>query len=408
MQPHPTALSNFAPTVASALPHMPVYHMRGGTSTGIVLWEGHLPKDLALREELIRHLMGVPLTGQASGNRQITGLGRGPATSNKVFIVDRPTDSQADINSTLAQLAADRSAIDWRVNCGNMSAALPLYAIDTGLLPATEGETRVRIYNTNTRVMTDARMPYPLSPTEIPGVIGSFPAVELSLRKPVGAKTGALFPTGKRMQMFDGLEATCLDVAVPMVILRAADLGCTGDESIDVLNADKALIERLRSIWVQAGLAMGLKRGDGTPMSAEDLANSETIPKICMVAPDTGAAHLKVRYFTPQSAHASMAVTGGCCLAVAALIDGTVAHGVAQGLPSLGANAGEHLVNMSNPAGILQARVCGQATPEAVEIPWVAYTRSTQILLKGLTPIYQASAELMGFFENHKGSVDKS
>jgi 2-methylaconitate cis-trans-isomerase PrpF len=254
--------------------------------------------------------------------------------------------------------------------------------------------------------MTDARMPYPLNLTEIPGVIGSFPAVELSLRKPVGAKTGALFPTGKRMQIFDGLEATCLDVAVPMVILRAADLGCTGDESIDVLNADKALIERLRSIWVQAGLAMGLKRGDGTPMSAEDLANSETIPKICMVAPDTGAAHLKVRYFTPQSAHASMAVTGGCCLAVAALIDGTVANGVAQGLPSLGANAGEHLVNMSNPAGILQARVCGQATPEAVDIPWVAYTRSTQILLKGLTPIYQASAELMGFFENYKGSVD--
>jgi len=402
MQPHPTALSNFAPTVTSSLPHMPVYHMRGGTSTGIVLWEGHLPKDLPLREELIRHLMGVPLAGQASGNRQITGLGRGPATSNKVFIVDRPADSEADINSTLAQLAADRSAIDWRVNCGNMSAALPLYAVDMGLIPATHGETRVRIYNTNTRVMTDARMPFPLSPTEIPGVIGSFPAVELSLRKPVGAKTGALFPTGKRIQKFDGLEATCLDVAVPMVILRAADLGCTGDETIDVLNANKALIERLRSIWVQAGLAMGLKRGDGTPMSAEDLANSETIPKICMVAPDTGAAHLKVRYFTPQSAHASMAVTGGCCLAVAALIEGTVAHGVAQGLPSLGPSAGEHLVNMSNPAGILQARVCGQAISDAIEIPWVAYTRSTQILLKGLTPIYQASPELVGFFETYK------
>jgi 4-oxalomesaconate tautomerase len=404
MQPQPTpiAISDFSPTVLGSLPHMPVYHMRGGTSTGIVLWEGHLPKDLSLREELIRHLMGVPLTGEVSGNRQITGLGRGPATSNKVFIVDRPTDSQADINSTLAQLAADRSSIDWRVNCGNMSAALPLYAIDTGLIAATQGETRVRIYNTNTRVMTDARMPYPFSSTEIPGVIGRFPAVELSLRQPVGAKTGALFPTGKRIQMFDGIEATCLDVAVPMVILRAADLGCTGDESIDVLNANKVLIERLRSIWVQAGLAMGLKRSDGTPMSAEDLAVSETIPKICMVAPDSGAAHLKVRYFTPQSAHASMAVTGGCCLAVAALIEGTVAHGVAQGLPSLGASEGEHLVNMSNPAGVLQARVCGQVKPEAVEIPWVAYTRSTQILLKGFTPIYQATPELSAYFQAYK------
>lgn len=399
MKPRPAGLSLFEPTVLQGVAHMPLYQMRGGTSTGIVLWEDHLPSALPLREALIRHLMGVPLQGESLGNRQITGLGRGPATSNKVFIVGQPPDDSADLTSNLAQLAADRSSIDWRVNCGNMSAALPLYAVDTGLVRAQPPETWLRIFNTNTRVMTNVRLPYPLTPIEIPGVMGQYPGVELSLQDPVGAKTGALFPTGARLNVFQGVPATCLDVAVPMVILRAADLGCSGDESVADLNANPALVERLRAIWVEAGLAMGLKRGDGVLMSAEDLASSETIPKICLVAADRGSAHLKVRYFTPQQAHASMAVTGGCCLAVAALLEGTVARSVVQGLAGLSGQLDQHQVNMSNPAGILQARVCAKAQGEDVQIPWVAYTRNAQVLMKGLSPLYQADSELIRFFQ---------
>lgn len=393
----PIGLPSFEPSVAGGVAQVPVYHMRGGTSTGIVLWEGHVPRDIALREELVRHLMGVPLQGESTGNRQITGLGRGIATSNKVFIVGGPTP-EADLTSTLAQLAADRSAIDWRVNCGNMSAALPLYAVDTGLIAPEMPETRLRIFNTNTGVNTDVRLPYPWLPVEIPGVMGRYPAVELSLRDPVGAKTGALFPTGRRVDRFEGIEATCLDVAVPMVIVRASDLGCQGDESVATLNSNPALLGRLRKIWVQAGLAMGLKRSDGGLMSAEDLAVSETMPKICLVSADAGQAHLKVRYFTPQQAHASLAVTGGCCLAVAALLDGTVPHTVVSGLDTLSAATAERVVNMSNPAGVLQARVYGRAHGDSIDIPWVAYTRSAQILLKGLTPLYQASPALIEFF----------
>src|SRR5258705_766281 len=243
--------------------------MRGGPSTGIVLWLEHLPAELALREEAIRWIMGVPPAGEVKGNKQTTGLGRGPSASKKVFLIDRAPTADADITSTLAQLAADKSAIDWSLNGGNMSAALTMYELDTGIFQASRGTTVMRIFNTNTLVITDATVktpdgtPFIPADTEIPGVMGKFPGVELSLRNPVGAKTGKLLPTGNALDHFAGVEASCVDVAVPMVIVSAADLGKTGQESIEELARDHALKERLQAIWVEAGLKMGLRQKNG-------------------------------------------------------------------------------------------------------------------------------------------------
>ena len=399
------ALADFVPRIAGGVLEMPIYYMRGGTSTGIVLWREHLPGEPALREEAIRWIMGVPAAGEARGNKQTTGLGRGIPTSNKVFIVDRASNDDVDITSTLAQLAADKSAIDWSVNCGNMSAALPLYALDTGLIKPAAGATRLRIFNTNTRVTTDATVRTPdgtefiPSDTEIPGVIGRFPGVELSLRNPIGAKTGKLLPTGNALDRCGGIEVSCVDVAVPMVIARAADVGKTGHESIEELARDHLLKQKLQAVWVEAGLKMGLRKRSGEPMSAEELARSETIPKFCLVGPPTGDAHVTVRYFTPQAPHNSLAVTGGCCLAVACLLPGTVASGLAQGLPTLEATERNVVVAMRNPAGVLRARVGAAMGPAGVRISSVAYERSAQIFLRGHFPLYCASSQLKAFGE---------
>jgi 2-methylaconitate cis-trans-isomerase PrpF len=377
--------------------------MRGGTSTGVVLWHEHLPADPALREEAIRWIMGVPPTGDVKGNKQTTGLGRGPSTSNKVFIVGNSPDKDADITSTLAQLAADKSAIDWSVNCGNMSAALPMYALDTGIIKAIPGTTCMRIYNTNTRVTTDSTVRTPdgtpciPSDTEIPGVMGKFPGVELTLRNPVGAKTGKLLPTGNALDRFDGIDASCVDVAVPMVIVSAADLGKTAHESVEELANDRALKQRLQAIWVEAGLKMGLCGKNGKPMSADDLARSETIPKICMVAPPDGDEHIRVRYFTPQTPHNSLAVTGGCCLAVACLLPGTVANRLARGLPAMDTGERMTVVQMRNPAGVLRARITAKIATSGMQIGSAAYERSAQIFLRGHFPLYGASAQLQAF-----------
>jgi len=402
--PNP-ALADFMPRSINGVPEFPVYYMRGGTSTGIVLWHEHLPEPLALREELIRALMGVPMTGEMRGNKQTVGLGRGAPTSNKVFIVARSTSGDADIVSTLAQLAAEKSAIDWSVNCGNMSAALPLYALDTGLVEPRRERTVVRISNTNTGVTTDAtvRTPegttYIPSDTEIPGVMGSFPGVELNLRHPVGAKTGKLLPTGRPTDVFCGVEVSCVDVAVPMVILRAADVGKTGLENPEELARDHALKERLREIWVAAGLRMGLRRKGGTPLTANELAASETIPKVCLIAPGDRCANVTARYFTPQAPHNSLAVTGGCCLAVACLVPGTVANAVAHGLPSVSESDCLCTVGMRNPAGVLRARIGAATTQQGLRITSVAYERSAQIFLRGTFPVYNASEALRSFAE---------
>jgi 4-oxalomesaconate tautomerase len=386
--------------------HFPVSYMRGGTSTGIVIWGPHLAPFAAVREEIIRKIMGVPDQGEHKGNKQITGLGRGPATSNKVFIIEPADGTQADFNSTLAQLAAEKSAIDWSVNCGNMSSALPLFLLNNGLLAPGQPDTQVRIYNTNTQVVTDCRVRTPdgsaaiPADTEIPGVLGAFPGVELSLREPVGSKTGRLLPTGRVRDTFDGVEVSCVDVAVPMVILRADAVGMRGDESVASLNANDALKARLRSIWVQAGLAMQLKK-KGALMTADELAASETVPKVCLVSAPTQGGHISVRYFTPQESHASLAVTGGCCLAVACLIPGTTAHEVTAGLEALGAEPVERAVAMENPAGILRARVFGQRQIDgSFALPWVAYERNAQLYMDGFFRIHRPSAQALSIAQN--------
>jgi len=184
-----------------------------------------------------------------------------------------------------------------------------------------------------------------------------------------------------------------------MVIVSAAELGKKGDESVDALNQDHDLKARLREIWVEAGLKMGLKKRNGEPMTRTELENSETIPKICMVAPPKGSGHISVRYFTPQSAHGSLAVTGGCCLATACLLPGTVAHEIAQNLAGFSDEEREIVVDMENPAGTLRARIRGALSVDGAVIPWAAYARNTQVLMRGYVPIYQPTAALMAFFQ---------
>lgn len=400
------ALPELAPRWRGGTIEFPVHHMRGGTSTGLVIWERYAPADRTLREELLRHLMGLPLEGERRGNRQTTGLGRGAPTSNKVFFADLEPVGGGHVRlvSTLAQLAADKAAIDWSVNCGNMSAALPLWALDAGLVEThAPGLFEIEIRNTNTGVLAGSRMRLGVhgaaATAEIPGVDGAFPAVDLFLYEPAGAKTGRLLPTGRPRDRIAGHDVSCVDVAVPMVILNASDFGKTATEAPSALDADHDFKAALRRIWVEAGLAMGLANRDGSKMTADQLARSETVPKVCIVGPPRGAGHISVRYFTPQAAHGSMAVTGGCCLAAAALIEGSIAHEQARGLALPGEAFAETAVDIENPAGILAATVDARLDATGLLVRKAAYQRSAQILLRGQVPLYRASSGLVTAME---------
>ncbi|MBP5980780.1 MAG: hypothetical protein KA748_11295 [Halomonas sp.] len=389
--------------------HFPVHYMRGGTSTGAILWERITPRDRALREELLRHVMGVPLKGDYPGNTQTTGLGRGPATSNKVFFADiERTTSGERLVSTLAQLAAAHDRIDWSVNCGNMSSALQLWALDTGLVATSAAQTQhLTIYNTNTGVVSHSRMRNTdegFAMASIPGVMGAHPAVELFLQSPVGAKTSALLPTGNAVDLIEGVEVSCVDVAVPMVIIKAADVGRTGHESVAQLSADTAFMEHLKRVWVAAGERMRLRHADGTLMSREELARSETVPKVCLVGEARQGGDICVRYLTPQTFHGSLAVSGGCCLAAATLVPGTVAHRLAP--KALTAVSTEIDVAIENPAGILATKIVARKQgDDTVIIESAAYQRSAQVLLAGYAPLYQPSGALLRALEAQHEAV---
>jgi 2-methylaconitate cis-trans-isomerase PrpF len=393
-------LPDFWPRIRFGIPEFPVHHMRGGTSTGLVIAQPCLPPSLELREELLRHLMGVPHTGHLPGNRQITGLGRASATSNKVFIAAMDGGIRgAPLVSTLAQLASDHGVIDWSVNCGNMSSALPLWALDMGLLRMAndDGAIELEIHNTNTGVDTLARMVVrdgQLLTARIPGVDGRYPQVDLFLQNPVGAKTGQLLPTGNAQDDIAGHRVSCVDVAVPMVIADAAEFGKTAHEPAAQLQQDSAFMQALRKVWIAAGLKMRLRRKDGVLMSEPELAASETIPKVCIVGAPGAGGHIAVRYFTPQTAHASLAVSGGCCLASATLIPGTIAHRLARHTASLTDQFSEVLVSIENPAGLLDATITARMDGAMPQIRSAAYRRSAQILLRGFVPLYQCSSAL--------------
>lgn len=380
---------------------IPVHYMRGGTSTGVVIWEPLLPKDEALRDELLRHLMGVPQAGEAPGNRQVAGLGRGPATSNKVFLARvEQTPAGPRLVSTLAQLASGHAGIDWSVNCGNMSSALPLWAFDSAMIEAPKkGACEVEIFNSNTGVVTLSRMwrgdDGRFALADIPGVLGAFPRVDLFLQDPVGSKTGVLLPTGAVVDEIEGHEVSCVDVAVPMVIAKAASFGKTGHESIAELEGDAAFMAELRKVWVAAGLKMKLRRRDGELMTRAEIERSETIPKVCIVGAPVEGGNITVRYFTPQTGHASMAVSGGCCLAAACLLPGSTAHQVAQRVSAPAAAFADIEVSIENPAGKLDATVTARCVEQRIEIQAAAYRRSTQILMRGHVPLYGASAALL-------------
>lgn len=399
------ALPDFHPRVRCGVLEYPLHHLRGGTSTGLVLHASSVPPEPQLRDELLQHLMGVPLTGEAAqpGNRQVTGLGRGTPTSNKVFLADvEQHQGQPRLVSTLAQLAGAHGLIDWSVNCGNMSSALQLWGLDSGVIEAPAiGVHEIDIRNTNTGVITTSRMVRQpdgrFESTAIPGVRGDYPQVDLFLHAPVGAKTGRLLPTGAARNRIGNKTVSCVDVAVPMVIALASEFGKTAHESIAELEADAVFMQAIRQVWSEAGLLMGLRRRDGQPMTLAELERSETIPKFCIVGAARDAGNIAVRYFTPQSGHASLAVSGGCCLAAACLIPGTVAHAVARGVPAVGTQEADIAVGIENPAGVLDTTIVAWQGAAGIDISSAAYRRSAQILLRGHMPLYRASKELQAW-----------
>jgi len=296
---------------------IPCLFMRGGTSRGPFFLRESLPNDPQLRDRVLLAAMGSPDT------RQIDGLGGADTLTSKVAIVSPSERPGIDVDFLFAQVSIDAAIVDTEPSCGNMLAAVGPFAIERGLVRARADETRVMVFNINTgsRVEAVVRTPRGVITYQggqsIDGVPGTAAPITLNFMDIVGSKCGALLPTGELQEEIDGIAVTCVDVAMPMVLLPGSELGLSGYET-DAIANDGTLMERLERIRLEAGRRMGL--GDVT---------GKVIPKPAILAPARTDGLITSRYFTPHRLHAAHSVTGAICVASAALMEGTVASSLA-------------------------------------------------------------------------------
>ena len=298
---------------------IPCVLMRGGTSKGPFFAASDLPSDPVLRDRVLLRVMGSP------DSQQIDGVGGATTVTSKVAIVSPSAHPWAEVDYLFAQVEVERSRVDTAPSCGNMLAAVGPYALEQGLVQPDRGESRVRIRSVNTGSLVEAVVQTPDGHVSyegdavISGVPGSSSRIELHLTDVVGSKTGAMFPTGRRTDLIEGLSVSCVDVAVPMVLVPALEMGKTGLESKAELDKDDEFRRRLEEVRLVAGRRMGLGE-----------VQDSVVPKVALVAPPRRGGQLTARYFTPRDAHPSFAALGAVCVSTAAAIPGTVASAVSS------------------------------------------------------------------------------
>jgi 2-methylaconitate cis-trans-isomerase PrpF len=285
---------------------------RGGTSKGVYLLRDDLTAYADSLDVLLSALMG-------GAPRQLDGLGGDATTTSKVAIVGPSAEDDIDVDYLFAQVDPKTGAVDWTPTCGNILAGVGPFAIERGLVPVTGDTTavRIRLVNTGARVVATIRTPNGaveyVGDQTIAGVCGSAAPVRLTFTDFAGGTTGALFPTGNRVDHIDGVEVSCVDAGVCAIIMRASDLGLTGAENPAEINADEALLRRVERIRRKAGELMGM--GD---------VSGRVVPKVMLVSA-SGVADIRSRYLVPTSCHPAHAVTGAMNLASTVSIPGTVA-----------------------------------------------------------------------------------
>lgn len=304
--------------------------MRGGTSKAAVFLAADLPTDPAARDALLLSVMGSP------DPRQIDGIGGADPLTSKVAILSPSTRPDADVDYLFLQVFVDQPVVSAAQGCGNILAAVGPAAIERGLVPVTGPVTSVRIHMVNTGEVARAEVQTPngrvsyAGDTAIDGVPGVAAPVRLMFDALAGSMCGSLLPTGRAKDVIDGVECTLIDNGMPIVVLRAADLGLTGQESGAQIEALAAMKARIEAIRLQAGPMMGL--GDVTAAS---------VPKMTLVSAPTQGGAINTRSFIPHRIHASIGVFAAVSVATACLLPESPAAALAV-IPVGGRFAIEH------------------------------------------------------------------
>ncbi|SCZ79375.1 2-methylaconitate cis-trans isomerase PrpF family protein [Acidaminobacter hydrogenoformans] len=342
---------------------IPCVIFRGGTSKGVFFQEELIPPPGAERDALLLKVMGSP------DLRQIDGLGGATSTTSKVAIIKSSEHEGADVDYTFAQVSIDKPIVDYKANCGNISAAVGPYAIEMGFVEPQENETVVRIYNTNTKKIIYSYVKTPKREVAyegdfiIAGVPGTASPVILKFNNPSGSVTGALLPTGNVVDAIEieglgTIEISIVDVANPLVFVKAEDIGLEGTELPDYIDSNQDMLRILEQIRGKAAVVLGF-----VDSWQDAAAKSPAVPKMTVVtSPKTcktvngeviqsDQADLCGRMMSMQKTHKTYALTGALCTASAAIIPGSVVNKVIRG------SFDPEKIRLFHPGGIMQVGV---------------------------------------------------
>ncbi len=297
---------------------IPCLWMRGGTSKGAYFLASDLPTDVAARDDLLLRIMGSP------DPTQIDGIGGADPLTSKVAILSPPTRDDADVDYLFLQVFVDQAVVSDAQGCGNILAGVGPAAIERGLVAVQGDETPVRIHMRNTGEVAFAKIATPngrvsyAGDARIDGVPGHHAPVPLMFENTAGSMCGSLLPSGQAVDVIDGIACTLIDNGMPCVILKARDLGVTGSESREELDANADLKSRVEAIRLQAGPIMNL--GDVTDKS---------VPKMTLVSAPTAGGVINTRSFIPHRCHATIGVFAAVSVATACTLPNTPAAEVA-------------------------------------------------------------------------------
>ncbi len=367
---------------------IPCVFMRGGTSRGAYLRAEDLPSDPQARDEMILAIYGSPDV------RQIDGLGGADSLTSKVAIIGPSARPDADVDYTFGQVGITTTEVDYRPNCGNISSGVGPFAIEQGLVPATEPVTQVRIYNTNTKKVIVAEVPVHDGHVEvegecrIDGVPGSGARILLDFLDSGGSATGKLLPTGRPKDVVEvegqRYTVSLVDAGNAYTFVRAEELGLDGTELVDRVNTDRTLLDRLEAIRAAAAVLYGF-----IDDPKDGLKLSPNLPKIAFVAPPkdyktasgrlirADEIDLLGRGLSAQILHKAYAVTGAICTGAASKVPGTVVNEVCS------APADQLTVRIGHPAGIFSLEMKVEERNGELVLTRAALERTARRIMDG-------------------------
>jgi 4-oxalomesaconate tautomerase len=339
--------------------------MRGGTSKGGYFLKDDLPSDHATRDAFLLRVMGSP------DPRQIDGMGGADPLTSKVAVVSKSDRDGVDVDYLFLQVFVDDAIVTDQQNCGNILAGIGPFALERGLVSATGDETRVTIFMENTGQVAVATVATPggevayAGDARIDGVPGTAAPIPLEFRDTAGSSCGALLPTGNAVDMIEGVACTLIDNGMPCIVMKAEDVGATGYEDRDTLDAAEVVKAKIEAIRLAAGPLMNLG----------DVAD-KSVPKLMLVAPPRNGGAVTVRSYIPKRAHASIGVLGAVSVATACLIPGSPAAEVAT-VP----DGARKTLSVEHPTGEM---TCVLETDEAGSVTSAALLRTARKLMDGV------------------------